>query len=90
MSQASGLLLETLVKPGECVWPWGDNRGRGAACGELLVGSKTRESSAGCGGKPRSEGDREDEIFLIGQRLAQLHLCRRRWSPFLPSLCHFL
>lgn len=34
MSQASGLLLETLVKPGECVWPWGDNRGRGAACRE--------------------------------------------------------
>lgn len=26
VSQASGLLLETPVQSGECIWPWGENR----------------------------------------------------------------
>lgn len=85
MSQASGLHLETPVQPGECVWPWGENRGKWAVCS-----GDQEEKFSGLGerGKARSEGAGEEETFLIGQRLAQLHFHQRMWS--LPAPCHFL
>ena len=66
---------------------------RTAADGLSAVGIKRKKLNrlGGGGGKEeaRSEGAGKEETFLIGQRLAQLHLLERRWSPFLPSPCHF-
>lgn len=68
---------------------------RTGASGLDAVGIKRKNlSELGPGGdggeenKARSEGAGEEETFLIGQRLAQLHFRQRMWS--LPSSCHFL
>lgn len=52
MSQASGLVLETPVQTGECIWPWGENRDRWAACS----GEQDEKAQ-----QTRGKGERSDQ-----------------------------